>query len=366
MMFHPLTWSQIPEGPYLGQQLPGVIPEPFAPELLPLTTPAITFTPDGMECFLQHLTPEFTSILLTTKETAGIWPDPDTASFSLPEDTRPQLTPDGNRVYFLSQRAVPGFTGIHLWYSERAGAGWTESEVMNSPLLEHDIKDISAATSGNLYFSMGGFNTSKIYVSYLLNGNFQEPELLSDSVHILDWAGTPFIAPDESYLLFCTGFDFAPGDLYISYRKPDHTWSKAVALSDTINTADDEALPFVSGDNQVLFFTRNGIVHWVAKPGILTGVTHHPETLTDPQSCRNYPNPFQGSTTIGYSQVQSGYVTLTIYNMLKKEVAVLVNEWKPGGRNEVSFHAGNLPAGVFECVLKTEHSVSTHKIIYVK
>jgi hypothetical protein len=167
MMFNPLTWSQVPGGPYLGQPLPGVIPEPFAPELLPLTTPSITFTPDGLECFLQHLTPEFTSILLSSKETNGTWPDPDTASFSEQEDARPMLTPDGNRVYFLSQKAVPGFTGLHLWYSDRDGEGWTESAAMGSPLQEHEIKDISAATSGNLYFSMGGFNTSKIFKSQL-------------------------------------------------------------------------------------------------------------------------------------------------------------------------------------------------------
>ncbi len=170
--------SQTAGGPYLGQTLPGVIPEPFAQEILP-SSPAITFTPGGLECFFQYLSPAFDSWLMTTREAGGSWPDPDTVTFSGPLDSRPRLTPDGNRLFFISQREVPGYPGAHLWFSDRVETGWEEPLPMDSPLKEHVIDCVSAALNGNLYYSEEGLNNSKIYLSRLVNGNCTEPVLLA-------------------------------------------------------------------------------------------------------------------------------------------------------------------------------------------
>ena len=354
---------QIAGGPYLGQSLPGVIPEPFAQAILPTSSPAITFTPEGLECFFQYLSPDFESWLMTSREAGGTWPDPDTVTFSGPLDSRPRLTPDGNRLLFISQRETPGYPGTHLWYSDRVETGWEEPVPMGSPVKEHVIDCASAALNGNLYYSDEGLNNAKIYLSRLLNGNYTEPELLGDSIHISDWAGTPFISPDESYLLFCAGAAFSPGDLYISYRKPDQTWTTAVSLSDTINTGDDEALPFVSGDGQLLFFTRNGIVFWMAKPGIVTGISGKNEPVMTTRLDQNFPNPFSETTAIAFTLSRRDHVTLTIHDMLKKRVALLVSGMMPAGKNEVTFNAGDLPAGMYECVLTTQNMVLTRKMI---
>jgi hypothetical protein len=64
---------------------------------------------------------------------------------------------------------------------------------------------------------------------------------------------------------------------------------------------------------------------------------------------QNYPNPFNPSTKIGFrvSGLGSSWVKLSIYDMLGREVAILVNEEKMPGRYEVRFDASALPSGVY-------------------
>ncbi len=62
---------------------------------------------------------------------------------------------------------------------------------------------------------------------------------------------------------------------------------------------------------------------------------------------QNYPNPFNATTMISYSLPVDGKVSLKIFNMLGKEAAVLVNEYKPVGNYEVTFNAASLSSGVY-------------------
>ncbi|MBN1363231.1 MAG: PD40 domain-containing protein [Syntrophaceae bacterium] len=81
----------------------------------------------------------------------------------------------------------------------------------------------------------------------------QKPELLPPTINApgdnLNW--TPFIAPDESCLIFCSN-----GDLYICFRKPDGSWTDRVNLGEPINSKERERFPVVSPDGKYLFFTR--------------------------------------------------------------------------------------------------------------
>lgn len=60
---------------------------------------------------------------------------------------------------------------------------------------------------------------------------------------------------------------------------------------------------------------------------------------------QNYPNPFNPTTTIGYSISEQEFITLKIYDILGREVALLINEEKPAGTYKVEFNANNLPNG---------------------
>lgn len=68
---------------------------------------------------------------------------------------------------------------------------------------------------------------------------------------------------------------------------------------------------------------------------------------------QNYPNPFNPVTTIGFSLPQSSEVNLTVYDMLGRQVRVLVNGIMTGGRHEIAFEASDLPSGTYLYRLET-------------
>ncbi len=61
----------------------------------------------------------------------------------------------------------------------------------------------------------------------------------------------------------------------------------------------------------------------------------------------NYPNPFNPNTVIHYSVKDAGLVSLKVFDILGREVAVLVNDNKEAGYHSVEFNALNLPSGVY-------------------
>lgn len=60
---------------------------------------------------------------------------------------------------------------------------------------------------------------------------------------------------------------------------------------------------------------------------------------------QNYPNPFNPSTKISYTIEKAGYVNITIYDMLGRETAKLVNGFKDAGIHEITFSPEGLPSG---------------------
>ncbi len=81
---------------------------------------------------------------------------------------------------------------------------------------------------------------------------------------------------------------------------------------------------------------------------------------------QNYPNPFNPTTSIKYTVVSSVYVTLTVYDVLGREVAVLVDGEKLPGTYEVEFNASNLPSGVYLYRLQTGNFVETKRMLLLK
>jgi hypothetical protein len=62
---------------------------------------------------------------------------------------------------------------------------------------------------------------------------------------------------------------------------------------------------------------------------------------------QNYPNPFNPSTTIRYELPEPSQVRLTVYDILGRELSVLVNERRDAGVHEVKFDASGLSSGVY-------------------
>ena len=88
--------------------------------------------------------------------------------------------------------------------------------------------------------------------------------------------------------------------------------------------------------------------------------------MTDYSLSQNYPNPFNPSTVIKYELPNVNHVTLKIYDILGKEVAVLIDKEQENGRYEVAFDGSKLSSGVYICQIRAGEFVKSIKMSLVK
>jgi hypothetical protein len=81
---------------------------------------------------------------------------------------------------------------------------------------------------------------------------------------------------------------------------------------------------------------------------------------------QNYPNPFNPTTTIQYSVPEKSMITLSVYNVIGQEIAVLVNEEKEVGTYNIEFNAANLTSGIYIYKLQSKHFTETRKMVLMK
>jgi hypothetical protein len=92
--------------------------------------------------------------------------------------------------------------------------------------------------------------------------------------------------------------------------------------------------------------------------------------------CQNYPNPFNPTTTIKYELPKASVVRLSVYDILGREVSVLVNERKNAGSYEVKFSAkggsasggdaSGLSSGVYFYRLQAGDFTQTKRLLLLK
>ncbi|MCF7903362.1 MAG: T9SS type A sorting domain-containing protein [Candidatus Marinimicrobia bacterium] len=87
---------------------------------------------------------------------------------------------------------------------------------------------------------------------------------------------------------------------------------------------------------------------------------------TDYTLYQNYPNPFNPSTIISYSLPITSQVRLTIYDVIGREVATLVNTVQTAGLHKVTFDAANLATGIYFYQIQTGDFSATKKFVLMK
>ena len=81
---------------------------------------------------------------------------------------------------------------------------------------------------------------------------------------------------------------------------------------------------------------------------------------------QNYPNPFNPTTNIQFSIVNTQFTILKVYDVLGREVALLVNERKAPGSYTVPFDASGLASGVYFYRLSAAQYVECRKMVLLK
>ena len=81
---------------------------------------------------------------------------------------------------------------------------------------------------------------------------------------------------------------------------------------------------------------------------------------------QNYPNPFNPSTVISWQSPVGSRQTLKVYDVLGREVATLVDEYREAGYYEVEFNSAGLASGIYYYQLKVGSYIKTKKMVVVK
>jgi hypothetical protein len=254
---------------YLGQQPPGDTARIFAPGIVTtgLPTRDIAITPDGKEIyFTVHGSTYLFSTILCTKYTDGKWTRPEVAPFAANSKfnyTEPCISPDGKKMFFVSNRFKTDLNGskqsYDIWEMNRTGNEWSEPQNIGSPVnSDADEYFPSVTIDGTIYFTREGSDRSNaIYRSKIIDGKFSDPEKLPAQVNSGVDRFNAFIAPDESYIIVSV-FKAKDGkgatDYYIVYRNLNDSWEEPINLGDKINSAFNEYSPYVSRDGKFFFF----------------------------------------------------------------------------------------------------------------
>lgn len=177
----------------------------------------------------------------------------------------PMLSPDGKRLYFLSDRPLPSDQNKkreRIWYAELGASGWQEPIALGPSVnAKHLHWQVSIDKDYNIYFGSersGSKGKDDIFLAEYKNGAYSTPVSLPGTINSVYHESTPYVAPDGSYLLFIRckyGDSSYPSGLYISYRGDDGKWKEAKYLGDHV---DCSACPFVSPDGKYLFFKKDG------------------------------------------------------------------------------------------------------------
>ncbi|EZH74301.1 hypothetical protein ATO12_15660 [Aquimarina atlantica] len=264
---------------YLEQKPPSLTPEIFAPGLISKKTESefgSVFNTKATEFFygvdINGRTEIRYSELIGDK-----WSKPRTIlSHDKYGFNDPFLSPDENRLYFISERTLDGMGAKQdhdIWYVEKKGNRWSEP-INAGPNINSNRNEyyISFTATGTMYFSSDKITAEKkrndfdIYASKSINGEFQKAIALGDSINTSNYEADVFVDPEETYVIFCARRPegLGRGDLYISFKNTDGTWTKSINMGEKINTKNHELCPFVSKDGKYLFYTSNQDIYWVS------------------------------------------------------------------------------------------------------
>lgn len=96
------------------------------------------------------------------------------------------------------------------------------------------------------------------------------------------------------------------------------------------------------------------------------GIINHSALVKEFHLYQNYPNPFNPTTQIKFDLPKDEFVTIKVYNVLGKEVAMLLNEKKVQGSYNISFDGSSLPSGVYFYRLQAGDFTETKKMVLIK
>jgi len=260
------------KGPYLGQKPPGMTAEVFAPGLVSSSSfehSRLEISKDGTAFYWVVQPMRGKQLIWSTHRAAdGSWSKPAPLPISngaeaLPFLNSPTLSPDGKKLYFSSIDWAEGGAHGSAPPKQTYYAVDLENPRWNAPVpIEAWFADpasvwaYSFAADGDIYFD----SEFRLFHMTRRGDRYDPPATLGNPAIDDEEGFIPFVAPDESYIIYSSTRSGSVGgsiDLYVAFRLANGGWGPPKSLGPEVNTADNERFPTVSADGKYLFFLRN-------------------------------------------------------------------------------------------------------------
>ncbi|MBN1997426.1 DUF4990 domain-containing protein [candidate division KSB1 bacterium] len=231
------------------------------------------------------------------------------------------------------------------WYNNSAYRNSTNYNMVNRESRTSDNINVDGydhVLKNNLSYQARGPETAYIdaTLNTLANNSFDLPITITD---------TDFKSLDENLLTAPRNPD---GSL------PDIDFLRPVAGSDIVDAGVDIGFPFSGMAPDLGAFEADN------NADVTQEKTHFLQTMSISQ---NYPNPFNQSTKISCVITESGFAVLKIYDILGREIRILVDEFQRPGTYEKNFDAGELASGMYFYQLQSGNfSTETKKMILMR
>ncbi|WP_286262073.1 hypothetical protein [Thalassotalea atypica] len=236
----------INENSYFGEKSPGLIPQLFEPEIV---SPdglfeGGTFSPDMTEFYFTRKNGKYKQrTFFVIRYENNHW-----GQESETKIRWPQFSFDGNIMYQGKE------------YREKTDTGWSPLKSAGE-FLNEQAHGLSVTSNGTYYFPFFKKEDNghgNLGYSRLIDGKYENPKKLGTEINTGEYIAHPYVARDESYLIWDVVREdgYGQADIYISFRRKDGTWLPAMNMGPTINTALQESSPQVTPDGKYLFFTR--------------------------------------------------------------------------------------------------------------
>lgn len=235
------------KGLYLGQEPPGIMPKVFAPGIVSTKDLEISgvFSPDLSEFYFNRQIEGDSLKTHVIRYENGAWQEP----IIFDESEGLFISPDGNTMHLGAE------------YRERTASGWSENKTLGPPFDRFPIMRLTASGAGTYVFDERE-KIGTLRYSRLIDGKREEPKAFGKEINAGKWTAHPFIAPDESYLIWDSEREGGYGetDLYISFRQKDGSWGAAMNMGENINTEYEDSGGSVTPDGKYFFFDTVNLV----------------------------------------------------------------------------------------------------------
>ncbi|MBL4745761.1 MAG: PD40 domain-containing protein [Flavobacteriaceae bacterium] len=224
----------------------------------------------GNEAFITVQSPlGEVSVLVQIQLINGEWKAQEILSFSgMYQDMEPFLSANNLTLYFASNRPLSmsdtAVKDFDIWKVERTSlfSPWGNPINLGKPInTEYNEFYPSLSANNTLYFTSdqpSEFGKDNVWFSEKDKHGYKIPRTLPKAINSDGYEFNAFIASDESYLIF-SGYKrekgFGSGDLYISFKTENDTWTEARNIGGEINSKYMDYCPFVDQKTNTLYFT---------------------------------------------------------------------------------------------------------------